>query len=277
MKQEKEKTFTILKILPNLVTLLGLCIGLSAIRAALNGNWIEATACLLIAGFLDGIDGRLARFLNTTSEFGAQLDSLVDFVNSGIVPGIVIYLWMNQFNNVLGFDWAVVLFFAICMAIRLARFNVALDKEVTDPVLDKFFFSGIPAPCGAALVMLPMVLSYQFGNDYFYTIPKWIILYVGIIGVLVGSTVPTISIKKIPIRNEYILPTFLVLGSVAVGLVVAPWISLAVIGLIYISSIPVTIVVYFKLQNSYAKEHPVVAEPISVNPVITTNNPENNG
>lgn len=248
-----EKSMTFLRIIPNLVTLLGLCIGFSAIKFAIAGMWMQATSCLLFAGFLDGIDGRLARFLRSTSDFGAQLDSLVDFVNSGIVPGVIIYLWMNQFNNVIGFDWGVVLFFAICMSIRLARFNVALDKEPKDPIMDKYFFSGIPAPCGAALVMLPMVLSYEFGNDFFFTIPEWIIIYVGVIGVFVGSTVPTISIKKIPIRNEYVFPTFLVLGSIAAGLIIAPWITLAFIGIIYMLSIPVTIAVYFKLQKSYQK------------------------
>lgn len=248
MNQEKEKSFALIKILPNLITLLGLCLGLSAIRFAIDGSFVKATTFLLIAGFLDGVDGRMARFLNSTSDFGAQLDSLIDFVNFGVVPGFIIYHWLDQFGNIIGFDWAVVLFFAICMAIRLARFNVAISKDSENPLLEKYFFAGIPAPCGAGLAMLPMILSYEFGNDYFFTNPKIVILYMAILAILVASTIPTISVKKIPIRNEYIYQTLVILGIVAVGIVVKTWITLALIGLLYIFSIPLTVISYLKLR-----------------------------
>ncbi len=248
MSKEKEKSFTLLKVLPSLVTLFGLCIGLSAIRFAVDGSFIKATTFLLIAGFLDGVDGRLARFLNSTSEFGAQLDSLVDFVNFGIVPGFIIFMWVNQFGNIIGFDWALVLFFAICMAIRLARFNVALDKEVENPILEKYFFAGVPAPCGAALAMLPMIFSYEFGDDYFFTKPEIVILYMTCLALLVASTIPTISIKKIPIRNEYFYPTLITLALIAIGLVITPWMTLVFIGIIYILSIFITVSIYFKIK-----------------------------
>lgn len=251
MSKEIEKSFTLIKVLPSLITLLGLCIGLSAIRFAIDGYFAKATAFLLVAGFLDGVDGRLARFLNSTSEFGAQLDSLVDFVNFGIVPGFVIYLWINQYGNIVGFDWALVLFFAICMAIRLARFNVALDKESENEVISKYFFYGIPAPCGAALAMLPMIISYEFGNQFeFITNPKYVIIYTMIIAIVVASTLPTISIKKIPIRNEYLYLTLIILGLIAIGLVITPWVTLTFIGLLYVISIPVTVLSYFKIKYS---------------------------
>ncbi len=250
MTQEKEKTFTVIKIIPSLVTLLGLCIGLSAIRFAIDGHFVKSIAFLVIATFLDGIDGRLARFLNSTTEFGAQLDSLADFVNFGIVPAFVIYLWINSYTtNIVGFDWALVLFFVICMVVRLARFNVEINKEDENPILKEYFFSGIPAPCGAGLSVLPIMLSYEFGENYFFTDPKWVILYVTILAVFVASTIPTISIKKIPISNEYRYPTLIFLGSLVIGLVIEPWKTLVILGLIYIISIPITTAFYLKIKH----------------------------
>lgn len=249
VKTKKRDSLPFIKLLPNLVTLAGLCIGLSAIRFAIEDDYLTAVSLLLVAGFLDGIDGRLARFLNSTSEFGAQLDSLIDFVNFGVVPGFIVYMWVNSFVDIKGFDWAIVLFFSVCMALRLARFNVALNQEVKNPTLAKYFFRGIPAPCGAAMAILPLVLSFQFGDDYFFTNPVLVIFYVFIIAVLAASTIPTISIKKIPVKNEYIYLTLLILGSIVIGLVTAPWFTLAIIGVTYGLSIPVTVFYYFKIKN----------------------------
>ena len=136
------------------------------------------------------------------------------------------------------------------MSIRLARFNVSLAKEIENPILEKYFFAGVPAPCSAALCMLPMVLSYEFGDDYFFTNPKFVIIYLVILALFTASTVPTISIKKIPIRDEFLYPTLIILSSIAIGLMVTPWITLASIGLIYILSIFVTIIIYFKIKYS---------------------------
>ena len=238
------------RLLPNLVTIIGLCVGLSAIRFAIEQDWIKSVSLLLFAGFLDGIDGRLARFLKTESDFGAQLDSLVDFVNFGVVPGFVIYMWINSTSDIRGFDWGLVLFFAICMSLRLARFNVALGKEVKNPALAKYFFRGIPAPCGAAMAILPLVLYFEFGDGYFFTDPKVVLCYCFSLAVLVASTIPTISIKKIPIRNELVYFTLLILGSIAIGLVIKPWLTLAIIGIIYALSIPVTAFFYLKIKYS---------------------------
>jgi CDP-diacylglycerol---serine O-phosphatidyltransferase len=239
--------FPLFSLLPNLVTLASLCIALSAIRHAVHGDFFKASAFLLFAGFMDGVDGRLARFLNSASDFGAQLDSLVDFVNFGVVPGFVVYSWCQAHGGLYGFDWAMVLFFAVCSAIRLARFNVALNQKATNPVLEKYFFVGIPAPVGAAMAMLPMVLSYQFGEG-FYSQTLVVICYVSVLAVLMASRVPTISIKKIPIRNEYAYVTLLILGSIIIGLLVEPWMTLAIIGIIYGFSIPITTFFYTKIE-----------------------------
>jgi CDP-diacylglycerol--serine O-phosphatidyltransferase len=239
--------FPLLRLLPNLVTLTSLCIALSAIRHSNNGEFFKASAFLLFAGFMDGVDGRLARFLNSSTDFGAQLDSLVDFVNFGVTPGFVIYAWVNSYGSIRGFDWAMVLFFAVCAAIRLARFNVDLGQEVKNNILEKYFFKGIPAPVGAAMAMLPMVLSYEFG-DGFYCNPALVVTYTAILAILMASRVPTISIKKIPIKNEYAYLTLLILGSIIIGLLLEPWLTLAVIGIIYAFSIPLTILCYLKIE-----------------------------
>jgi CDP-diacylglycerol---serine O-phosphatidyltransferase len=240
------------RLLPNLVTLTSLCIALTAIRYATNGNFAVASAFLLFAGFMDGVDGRLARFLNSSSDFGAQLDSLVDFVNFGVAPGFVIYAWVNSYGDIYGLDWALVLFFAVCGAIRLARFNVDLSSESVNATLEKYFFKGIPAPVGAAMAMLPMVLTYEFG-DGFYSNQILVICYTASLAVLMASRVPTISIKKIPIKNDSVYITLLILGSIIIGLLLKPWFTLAVIGIVYAISIPVTIFSYVKIELSSKK------------------------
>ncbi len=249
LKKNSTKSFPLFRLIPNLVTLISLCIGLSAIRYSISGDFVKATSFVLLAGFLDGIDGRIARFLNSVSDFGAQLDSLADFVNFGVTPGFVIYMWVNSFADIRGLDWALVLFFSVCSAIRLARFNVDLTKEVKNPTLEKYFFKGIPAPCGAAMSMLPMVLYYEFGNG-FYSNPYTIITYVAVLAILMASTVPTISIKKIPVRNEHAAITLIVLALIIIGLAIQPWFTLAIIGTIYGLSIPVTILVFIKIELS---------------------------
>jgi CDP-diacylglycerol--serine O-phosphatidyltransferase len=239
--------FLLFRLLPNLVTLTSLCIALTAIRYSVQGNFAVASAFLLFAGFMDGVDGRLARFLNSSSEFGAQLDSLVDFVNFGIAPGFVVYAWINSYGEIQGLDWALVLFFAVCSAIRLARFNVDMTRGSVNATLEKYFFKGIPAPVGAAMAMLPMVLTYEFGNG-FYSDPVLVITYMSVMAVLMASRVPTISIKKIPIKNEYAYLTLLILGSIIIGLLVQPWLTLAIIGIVYGLSIPLTISIYIKIE-----------------------------
>ncbi len=240
----------LIKLLPNMVTLASLCIGLTAIRFAIEEDMIRAVSLLLLAGFLDGVDGRLARYLHCSSEFGAQLDSLIDFVNFGVVPGFIIYVWVNSMTDIYGLDWVMVLFFAACMALRLARFNVALDKATVNKTLEKYFFQGIPAPCAAAMAILPLVLSFQFGENYFFANPTIVICYTFFLAIIAISTTPTISIKKIPVRNKYAALTLTILGLIICGLILEPWLTLAAIGITYLASIPVTVFFYFKIKYS---------------------------
>jgi CDP-diacylglycerol--serine O-phosphatidyltransferase len=243
----EDKELELSRIAPSLVTLVSLCIALSAIKFSFEGRFLQAVSFLLFAGFMDGVDGRLARFLNASSDFGAQLDSLVDFVNFGIAPGFIIYNWVSYYQNAIAFEWALVLFFAVCGAIRLARFNVDLVQDDQNSIIEKYFFKGIPAPVGAAMAMLPLVLHFEFGIG-FYSDPTFIISYAASLAVLMASRVPTISIKKIPIKNDFIYLTMIILVSIIIGLFVKPWLTLAAVGVTYVLSIPITIFFYVKLS-----------------------------
>lgn len=251
-KKRKEKHLPFVKLLPNAVTLTAICLGLFAIRFSFEGKFVHAAAFVIIAAFMDAVDGRLARFLNSTSDFGAQLDSLADFINFGVAPGFVIYGWVNNFANIKGFDWAIVMFFAICGAIRLARFNVDLGQEQQNPILEKYFFKGIPAPCGASMAMLPLVLTFEFGLG-FYSDPLNVLTYTYILALLMASRVPTISLKKIPVRNEYVHATLILLGAIIIGLLLQPWFTLAIVGLVYAFSIPVTIFSFLRITQKNKK------------------------
>ncbi len=248
-KIKKHGYSPLISFLPSIVTLTSLCIALSAIRFAIHGDFFKASAFLLFAGFMDGVDGRLARFLNLESDFGAQLDSLVDFVNFGVVPGFVIYSWISYSHEVKFFNWAMVLFFAICAAIRLARFNVDLKNNYeANPILEKYFFKGLPAPVGAGMSLLPMIITYEFGAG-FYSNPYFVLSYVTLIALFMASVIPTISIKKIPIRNDYAYLTLVILTTIIIGLLIKPWLTIAIIGIVYTLSIPLTIFAYIYIRS----------------------------
>src|SRR5688572_18461465 len=149
----RKRTVPLRALIPNIVTLIGLCIGLTSIRMAVEGRFDVALAATVIAALLDGVDGRMARMLKVSSRFGAELDSLADFVNFGVAPALVLYLW--GFGDARSLGWIVVLMFALCAALRLARFNVA-DVEPEKPAWQGAYFVGVPVPAGAILVLLPL-------------------------------------------------------------------------------------------------------------------------
>ena len=249
MNKSNNNSVSFSKFIPSAVTIFALCIGLMAIKYSFEQNWYYATSFLLFAAILDAIDGRLARFLNSTSDFGAELDSLADFVNFGVVPAFIIYNWINKFVDIRGFDLALLLIYTISIAIRLARFNLT-NKENKNLILDKYFFQGIPSPVAAAMMMIPLVLTFEYGEDYFFNDPRIIISYSCIVAICAASTIPTISIKHIPIKNEYQHLTLLILGLIIVGLIIEPWITLSIICVTYIVSIFITIAVYFRIKKS---------------------------
>src|SRR3954465_4528964 len=160
MRGRRRGPFPVNRMVPNILTLLALCAGMTAIRFAVNGKFEYAVFAIIVAGIFDGLDGRLARLLKATSSFGAELDSLSDFISFGAAPAIVLYLWTMSGLQSIG--WAMVLFYAVCCALRLARFNNQLAAQ--PPPWRSNFFSGVAAPAGAGLIMVPMFASFEWGH-----------------------------------------------------------------------------------------------------------------
>ena len=200
-------------ILPNLVTLLALCLGLTAIRFAAEGQFERAVYAILAAAVLDGVDGRLARAIKGTSRFGAELDSLADFLDFGVAPAVTLYFW--SMSGVKSFGWFAAMVFAIACALRLARFNVALD-DPDKPAWMSQFFTGMPAPAGAIVVLLPLylhlsVLDLGFGRPLIVVE----ILYVLVVAGLMASRIPHWSGKTIGrVPREYVILVLFGLGVV---------------------------------------------------------------
>jgi CDP-diacylglycerol--serine O-phosphatidyltransferase len=225
-------------VLPSLVTLVALCAGLTAIRMVIEGRFEFAIFLITIAAALDGVDGRIARLLRTTSRFGAELDSIADFVNFGVAPAILLYVWaLNTFHSV---GWIVALIFVICTALRLARFNVALGA--TDrPEWQAAYFVGMPAPAGAMTVMLPVYLELM-GVPHSFLTPPVTLVYMLVISMLMVSQVPTFSGKLAGRRidRDQVAPLF-VAGVVVVAFLVSyPWETLTILTVAYLASLPVS-------------------------------------
>jgi CDP-diacylglycerol--serine O-phosphatidyltransferase len=224
-------------LIPSIFTLVGLCAGLTAIRMGIESRWDLAVAALVFAAFLDGIDGRVARLLKASSRFGAELDSLADFVNFGVAPAIIMFNWALEDLHSLG--WIAVLVFAVCSALRLARFNVSLDR--TDlPAWKSNYFVGVPAPAGAILLLLPI-----YAQDLGLHLPRLtplVFFYTLGIALLMVSNVPTFSGKLIgqKIAREYVPPVFVAAALFMALLLTYPSLTLAVGSLTYLALIPVS-------------------------------------
>ena len=248
-KNDTIKHFSFSKLFPNIVTLTAICFGLSSIRYALDEKWEVSVILIIIAGFLDVRDGRLARFLKATSTFGAYLDSLADFIDFGVAPAIVLYLWNLQNIQIKGMGWALVLFFSLCMSIRLARFNTDLDNQDKSPALKELFFVGVPAPAGACLALMPMMISFRFDINFAnYLLANSIFMI--LVALLLVSTIPTFSVKKITISRDYVPLFFVVFGLLIVFLISEPWIALPFIGILYLLHIPFSIRQYRILASN---------------------------
>ncbi len=232
---EKPNALPIIHLLPNLLTIAAICAGLTAIRFGYQGEFEMAVRLVLLAGILDGIDGRLARLLRCQSSVGAELDSLADFVNFGVAPGLILHAWALQ--DFRGLGWIAVLAYAICCVMRLARFNVSSRMEVKD---DSDFFVGIPSPAGALLAMLPMYVAFLF-SDKSLAPPAFIAVYIFAIGLLMISRVPTYAFKNISVDREN--AKYWILGAVLIAsaLFIYLWATLVLIALAYVVSLFVAI------------------------------------
>ena len=243
-KRRRLPGLTVNRLIPNALTLLGLCAGMTAIRLALMERWDLAIAAVLVAMVADALDGRIARLMGATSEFGAQLDSLADVINFGVTPALIVYLW--ALGDTGGLGWALVLVFAMSCALRLARFNTALGIEQPAPWTSRFF-TGVPAPAGAGLALLPMVLSFELGEDILAS-PILNGLMLVAVSALMVSKVPTFSAKRIRLQQSYVGLALVGVGAFTAFLVSTPWVTISLVGLAYLVSIPIAVMTYRRLQ-----------------------------
>lgn len=244
-------------IIPNIITLIALCLGLTAIRLAYEGRYEPAVIAIVVAALLDGVDGRIARLLKGTSRFGAELDSLADFVNFGVTPALILYSFVLRELKALG--WIVVLVFAIAMALRLARFNAMLD-DPHRPEWKKNFFTGMPAPAGAVTSMLPLYLSF-LGVPVEAAAAPVVLVYLLGLAFLMVSTIPVYSGKNVgKVPRHWVLPIF-VLSVAAFGLLVSfPFEMLTLITVLFLGTIPLGVMHYRKLERIHALQ-PVPVAP----------------
>lgn len=250
---ENMPRLTILKLLPNFITILSLIIGISSLQFAFLGDWQKAVACVMFAALLDGIDGRVARALNASSNFGAQLDSFCDFNNFGLVPALLIYLWSAQYLSNKVLLWSSSIFFIICMATRLARFNLLSFEGKIDNIRGKYFFIGVPAPVGGLLALMPIIIDFDIATTFDLNIHKskfYLLIHMFVIGFLLASTLPTFSIKHLEIKAEYVWLVFLFFAFIILSIILYTWHALPILGLIYLSSIPISYLAYAKFNNN---------------------------
>jgi CDP-diacylglycerol--serine O-phosphatidyltransferase len=258
-RRRRFKPIPVRTLLPNLITLLALCAGLTAIRVAVENNIQLALAAIVFAALLDGIDGRVARMLKGTSRFGAELDSLADFVNFGVAPALILYFW--GLHDLKSAGWIAALVFAICAGLRLARFNVMID-DPGKPAWAANFFTGIPAPAGAITVLLPIYLNF-LGLPSGLVVDWLTLFYTLAIALLMVSRLPVFSGKRVGKRvpPEMVLPVFVVVVLFVALLVSYPWEVLSLGTFTYLGCLPLGWLSYrnYQRRDDLAKETPLSA------------------
>ncbi|MBT6306104.1 MAG: phosphatidylcholine/phosphatidylserine synthase [Rhodospirillaceae bacterium] len=243
-RRSRIKMMPISIIIPNLITVMALCSGLTGIRFALQERWEFAIGAIALAAILDTLDGRMARLLKGQSKFGAELDSLSDFISFGVAPALILFFWTTQ--SIQGIGWATVLFFSTCMALRLARFNTQLE-DPNPPSFSARFFSGVPAPAAAGLACLPVIVSFELDLDVIkqpYLISGWLVF----IGLMMVSSIPTFSFKGSKLPRKLVIPLFVIAGLFIACVLTETWIALAMLIMAYFFSIPLSFFSYRKLN-----------------------------
>ena len=233
-------------ILPNMLTLIGVCIGLTSIRFALDGRFEIAIIAILFAALIDGLDGRIARLIKGTSKVGKELDSLTDMISFGVAPAFIMYFWkLNDLGRV---GWLICLIYVICVALRLARFNVSSEAE---PSWRDNFFEGIPSPAGGVIVLIPLIFSFSdlniFNLNYNIIVPIFFIMT----SILLISKIPTYSLKKIVVPRRM---TIFLLFSIILYfglLLIYTFNTIVISGIIYLFIIPVSILHYYHIKKKF--------------------------
>jgi CDP-diacylglycerol---serine O-phosphatidyltransferase len=235
-------------MIPNAITTLALCLGLTGVSLAIRGEWEKALGAIVLAGVLDGIDGRIARLLRAQSKFGAELDSLSDNIAFGTAPALILFLWSLQ--TAPRFGWIAALALAVCCALRLARFNARIDAA-EQPHKSAGFNTGVPAPAGAGLAFLPIYLWLITGNDAFRLWP-FVMAWTVLIAALMISTIPTYSWASLRIRRDWRMPALAGVALFGAALVVAPWETLLALASLYLVMIPVGLASYARVTRRRA-------------------------
>ena len=248
MKETEGRGLSLRAFIPNAVTVLALCAGLTGIRFGIAQEWEKAMIAIVVAGVLDGIDGRIARLLKANSKFGAELDSLCDNIGFGTAPALILFQW--SLSRAPKFGWTVALALAISCALRLARFNARIDADV-QPHKSAGFNTGVPAPAGAGLAFAPIYLWLISGNDLFRDwrlVMPWTLF----IAVLMISAIPTFSWTSIRVRRSWRIVALAGVAFVAAALINEPWITLLLISLAYLVSVPLSLASYARVKRRRA-------------------------
>ncbi len=241
---------------PNAVTAMALCTGVSGIWFALQQRWDAAVIAVVVAGVLDALDGRIARLLKGESRFGAELDSLSDVIAFGVTPAIILYTWALQ--HMPRFGWTISLFFVLCAALRLARFNARIDSE-DQPHKSAGYNTGVPSPAGAGMALLPLIIWLETQADgtalfgaagdlahNYMIVGPWLLVS----AVLMISNVATYSWSSIRIRRSFRFMALAALGLIAAIFIAAPWVGLIIVTMIYLGLIPFSITGYAKVKRA---------------------------
>ncbi len=240
---------TVNSIIPNILTVLALCAGMTSIRFALQERWEVAVAAIFVAAILDGLDGRMARLLKGATKFGAELDSLSDFIAFGVAPAIVLYLWSGGGDALGGIGWIAALAYAACCALRLARFNTA-QEDPDRPAWISDFFTGTAAPAAAGFALLPMMLSFQLGDSILRS-PAVNTGWLLVVGFLMISRIPTFSFKRLRMHRDHVLPTLVAVALLAALIAVFPWTILSLLVLAYLGVMPFS----YRSYRNQMREH----------------------
>ena len=236
-------------LLPNILTLGGVCLGISSIKFSIDGNFNLAVILILLAAILDALDGRVARLIKGTSEFGKELDSLTDFVSFGIAPVLILYFW--ELNNYGKLGWAIALIYSVCCVLRLARFN--LTKNENDHEWKNNFFEGVPSPAGGLLILTPLI--YELTELNFNLNIKSLTPFLTVlIALLLVSKIPTPSLKKISISSKTTVFLLLSAGIIFIALLFYTFETLLVFSFIYLISVPLSVLIYKKQQKKYTSK-----------------------
>ncbi|OUR76747.1 hypothetical protein A9Q83_13345 [Alphaproteobacteria bacterium 46_93_T64] len=250
-------------LIPNMLTTLALCAGLTSVRFALEQKWEFAVSAILVAGILDGLDGRMARLLKGSSKFGAELDSLSDFVSFGVAPALVLYLWTLE-AGLGGLGWIISLVYTVSCGLRLARFNTMLEED--GPAWEGRYFTGIAAPGGAAIAMLFMVISFYSDAEIFKSATlnaAWLLF----LAFLMASRIPTFSIKSVRIPRKFIMPMLILVGGLAAVMASYPWELLTGAALVYLGTIPFAMSTHRRLKRAEERAEAAKAEGSSTKDV----------